>query len=247
MASPSVLVDISRVAGLDGIAVAENHLIIGALTRHRTVERSSEVAQHVPLLSQAMPFVAHPAVRNRGTFGGSLAFADPAAELPACCVALDAQLVLVSRCGERRVPARQFFKGLYETVLRPDELLARAEIPLRKSGHRSVFLELARRRGDYAIAGIAAHGAYAQGRFTGVSAVFLGVADRPVPTPTLSFLLEGKAHSAELARGIAAAVSRDVAAQRDLYHDAAVKQHLARVLAARAVAKLAEHPECQGN
>ena len=117
LSSPAVLVDITGVPGLAGIAVRGNVLRIGALTRHREIERSREVAEHAPLLAQAAPHIAHVAIRNVGTIGGSLAHADPAAEWPACCVALDADIVLASRSGERRVKAREFFKGLFETAL----------------------------------------------------------------------------------------------------------------------------------
>jgi len=156
LSSPAVLVDITGVPGLAGIAVRGDVLRIGALTRHREIERSREVAEHAPLLAQAAPHIAHVAIRNVGTIGGSLAHADPAAEWPACCVALDADIVIASRSGERRVKARDFYKGLFETALGAGELIAAVELPLLGTGYRSVFLELARRHGDYAMVGVAA-------------------------------------------------------------------------------------------
>ena len=135
------------------------------------------VRRHVPLLAEAVPLIAHPAIRNRGTIGGSLAFADPAAELPACCVALDATIVARSAAGERRIPAAQFFTGLYATALAPNELIAAVEFPVAKPGERSVILELARRSGDYAMAGVAAKAQLDGGALVEPRLVFFGVGD----------------------------------------------------------------------
>src|SRR5438067_6831411 len=148
LASPELLVDITGLRELATIERRNGSLRIGALVTHAMLERSREVAEWVPLLAQAVVHVAHPAIRNRGTLGGSLALADPAAEYPACALALDATLVLTSRRGERRVAAAHFFRALFETDIRPGELLVAAEFP---RGERSVFIELARRHGDYAI------------------------------------------------------------------------------------------------
>jgi len=243
LAAPSVLIDINGLAGLAGIGVAGDLVRIGALTRHRTLERSAEIARLTPLLALAMPHVAHAAIRNRGTFGGSIAFADPAAELPACSVALDAQFVLTGRGGERRVAARRFFKGLYETALEPGELLSAAEFPALKPHYRSAFLELARRHGDYAIAGVAAHAAFRDGRFSDASIVFFGVGDRPVLAPATAAALEGQAYSGDLLESVKAAVASDVQPDADLYHSGATKLHLVQVLAARAVTALAHDRE----
>ena len=124
---------------------------IGALTTHTEIERSAEIPKHVPLLADAVRHIAHPAIRNRGTLGGSIALADPAAEYPACLAALDATIVLQSKAGERMVKAEEFFKGLFEVDLETGELVAAVEIPALLKDERSVFLELARRHGDYAI------------------------------------------------------------------------------------------------
>ena len=119
LSSPSLLVDINGIAGLDGIRVAGGMVEIGAMVRHVTPERSSDIAKHAPLIARAMPHIAHPAIRNRGTIGGSLAYADPAAELPACLVALDGEIDIVGPQGKRTVKADDFFKGLFETALGP--------------------------------------------------------------------------------------------------------------------------------
>jgi carbon-monoxide dehydrogenase medium subunit len=155
MAQPGLLIDINRIPGLSGIATDGANLVIGARTRHAAVLASPLVRAHAPLLSQALEHVAHPAIRNRGTLGGSLALADPAAELPACAVCLDARVVTVGLLGERAHPADGFFQGLYATALVPGELVVRVEIPLRGPDWRFVFQEVARRHGDFAIAGVA--------------------------------------------------------------------------------------------
>src|SRR5438309_10815147 len=145
LAAPELLVDITGLRELASIERRANVLRIGALVTHATLERSREVAEHVPLLAQAAAEVAHPAIRNRGTLGGSLALADPAAEYPACALALNATFILLSKKGERKVKAGEFFKGLFETDLRSAEILAAAEFP---SADKSVFVELALRLGD---------------------------------------------------------------------------------------------------
>jgi carbon-monoxide dehydrogenase medium subunit len=169
LASPSVLIDIGRIAGLDGIEMRDGVLRIGALARHESVLRNAMVAQHVPLLTEALRHVAHPAIRSRGTFGGNLAHADPASELPACMLALNATIEATSPRGTRRIAAEDFFTGLFQTALEPDEMLTAAEIPL--PAPTWFFQEIARRSGDYAIVGLVA---------SGTRLAFFSVADRPV-------------------------------------------------------------------
>jgi carbon-monoxide dehydrogenase medium subunit len=234
LAAPEVLVDITGIEALAGISVMDGKLKIGALTRHREVERSAEVAKHCSLLTQAAPHIAHVAIRNSGTFGGSIALADPAAEWPACCLALDATLVLVSRKGERRLPAREFFKGLYATALGPAELVLAVEIPLLQN-HRSVFLELARRRGDYAIVGIAAVAKIEGGRLHDVRLAYLGGGDVPKLARNAMQAVEGKAAPADLSRELA----KDLTPLADLENKPETKLHLANVLTRRALAALA--------
>jgi carbon-monoxide dehydrogenase medium subunit len=214
LSSPELLVDITGLPGLSDIQVLNGVVRIGALVTHTGMEQSAEIAKHVPLLAQAVPHVAHAAIRNRGTLGGSLALADPAAEYPACAVALEAVLVIKNKATERRVRAVDFFKGLFETDLKPGELLVAAEFPVSTKPDRSVFLELTRREGDYAIVGLAAH----NDRF-----VFLNTGDRPV---LFSF---GK--GLEEARRV---LKTDLKPPADLYNNAATKRHLAGVLLERA-------------
>lgn len=239
LAAPAVLVDINGLAELAGVSVDGDTVRVGALTRHRTLEQSPDIARHLPLVCKAMPYVAHPAIRNRGTFGGSVAFADPAAELPACCVALDARIELASKSGRRFVHARQFFKGLYETDMRPGEVLLGAEFPKWQAGYRSAFLELARRHGDYAIVGVAVQGRFQDGYFSDVSIVFFGVGAMPVLAANAAAALEAAPFAPSTVTAVQSAVSGDLDPFDDIYHSAATKLHLARVLAGRAVNALA--------
>ena len=215
LAAPELLVDIGGLPGLSKIELAGNVVRIGALCTHAQVEGSAEVKQHLPLIAEAVGHIAHPAIRNRGTLGGSLALADPAAEYPACAVAMDATLILSGRKGERRVKAVEFFKGLFETDLKADEILAGAEFP---KADKSVFLELTRRHGDYAIVGLAGVARGAEKRIA-----FFGYGSKPV-------LIRPK--SLEEAKK---SLGEPVA---DLYHSAATKAHLAKVLLDRAWTKL---------
>ncbi len=218
LSAPELLVDITGLAELRGIALEQDVVRIGALTTHADIERSAQIRKHLPLLADAVVHVAHPAIRNRGTFGGSVSLADPAAEYPACLVALDATIVLRSRANERMVRAEHFFKGLFEVDLREGELVAGAEIPAFLKDERSVFLELARRQGDYAIVGLAGVTSASRKRIA-----FFGLGAKPV-------LLQPK--SLEEAKASSPAPSAD------LYNTAATKLHLAKVLLDRAWTKL---------
>ena len=233
VAAPKVLVDINRIAGLAGVKVTRNHIRIGALTRHVELERSTDIARHLPLIAAAMPHIAHPAVRNRGTFGGSCALADPAAELPACALALGATFVVAGRKGERRVTAQEFFRGLYATALKAGELLVAAEFPLPKPAYACAFGELARRHGDYAMVGVAAHGSTQGQKFSDVRVALFGVGDRPVRAARLERALDGRPAAAKTIEDALAALDSDLDPRADLHASAATKRHLAKVLAGR--------------
>jgi carbon-monoxide dehydrogenase medium subunit len=239
LAAPELLIDITRLPGLSGIEVRNGAVSIGALTTHAAIERSAEIRRHLPLLAQAAPHIAHAAIRNVGTIGGSLALADPAAEWPACCVALDAQLALAGKAGTRRVKAREFFKGLYATALRPDEVLTQIEIPAAAADYRSAFVEAAQRRGDYAIAGLAAVAKNARGVLSDLRLAFLGVGPAPVLARAAMAAMEGKRASADAMAAAAQALSRDLDPGADLYSSAATKMQIARALTGRALAALA--------
>lgn len=237
LSEPRLLIDITGLAALRGISAAAGVLRIGALTRHAELGRDPLVARHAPLLAEAVPLIAHPAIRNRGTLGGSLAYADPAAELPACIVALDATLVLASAGGERRVKAAAFFTGLLETALRPGELIAAVEVPAGTPAQRSAIVEVARRSGDYAMAGLAAWVTLEGARVAAARLVYFGVGSGPVLAPGAMAALEGHALGAESIAAAQAALARDLDPPSDLHGPPEMKRHLARVLAARALSR----------
>ncbi|NKC29254.1 FAD binding domain-containing protein [Falsiroseomonas selenitidurans] len=232
LSSPGILLDINGVEALRGIGFADGVLRIGALTRHAELGADPLVARHAPLLARAVPHIAHAAIRTRGTIGGSLALADPAAELPACALALDATLVLASRGGERRVAAVDFFQGLYQTALRGDEVLAAVEIASR-AGQACTLQELARRHGDYAIVGLAAQ---AGPPGAGVALAWFGVGGTPLRTPRAEAALV----AGDLA-GAQAALAGEIDPPADLHGPPALRHHLARVLLGRAAAALKGH------
>jgi aerobic carbon-monoxide dehydrogenase medium subunit len=240
--SPELIVDIGDIAELRGIAVTGDTLRIGALTRHVDLQNSPEIAAQVPLLTQAIAHVAHPAIRNRGTIGGSLAHADPAAELPACMVALDAAIIVRGPTGERRVPAQDFFTGIYETVLSADELLVAVEIPAPPKNAAHFFCEFARRHGDYGIVGLAAQSVVAGDVLTDLRLAYFAVSDRPVLAGTAAKLLNVAVTPAVLSE-VSKALAEELDPEEDQQASASMRRHLARVLLARCVAALLARPE----
>jgi carbon-monoxide dehydrogenase medium subunit len=236
LAQPAMLVDLGSVRELVGIdPTADGGLRIGAMTRHVDVERSDLVRERAPLLYEAMPHVAHPQIRSRGTLGGSLAHADPSAELPAVMLALDATFVLRGTRGERRIPATAFFTGLFETALAPGELLVAVEIPARVPGSGSAFLEVARRLGDYALAGVAVEVALDHAVLISTARVaLLSVGPGPVLAPTDDLI--GQPADDATFRGCADRVQDALDPPGDIHADAAYRRHLAGVLTRRALA-----------
>jgi aerobic carbon-monoxide dehydrogenase medium subunit len=230
--SLDLLVDITGIAALRGIAIEGGIVKIGALTRHADLLGSREIADHAPLLAKAVAHVAHPAIRNRGTIGGNLAHADPASELPACMQVLGARMVLRGPSGERRVDAADFFLGLYQTALAEGEMLVAVEFPAIQAGERSYFHEFARRRGDYAIIGLAAQAKIANGRIEAVRLAYFGVGDRATLCPAAARLLLQPYTPAVLAEA-QAALAQDLHPQSDHHASAAMRLHLARVLLSR--------------
>ncbi|HWC94437.1 MAG TPA: xanthine dehydrogenase family protein subunit M [Pseudolabrys sp.] len=233
LSQPALLIDINGIGGLDGIALEDGRLEIGALTRHAAAERSEAVARHAPLIARAMPHIGHRAIRNRGTLGGSIAFADPAAELPACLLALDGEVDAVGPKGKRTVKAADFFKGLFETALGPQDVLTAIRVPAAGPQTRTGFAELARRHGDYAMVGLAGC-ARADGKgLADVRQAFFGVGAMPV---------RAKKSEAALAAGDvdAAVKALDLDPPDDVQATAKVKKHLAGVLLRRVAAQLLE-------
>jgi carbon-monoxide dehydrogenase medium subunit len=235
--SPELIVDIGAIAELRGIAVKGDVLCIGALTRHVDLQRSPEVVLHAPLLTEAIAHVAHPAIRNRGTLGGSLAHADPASELPACMVALNATIVVSGQAGERRMAAEDFFQGIYETDLSPQELLTAVELPVARKNSAHYFHEFARRHGDYAIAGLAAQAIVQGDVFDELRLVFFAVGDRPVLAKAANRLIK-TAITAEALSEASTALGQELAPEGDQQASAAMRRHLAKVLMARCVSAL---------
>jgi len=222
MARPDVLVDLNRIAGLAYIREDDGAIAIGAMTRMADLLASPLVARHLPLLTLALPHLAHPAVRNRGTIGGSVALADPAAEMPALLLALGGAIVLLGPNGRRTVPADDFFLGIYETLREADELVV--EIRLPKGGGPFGFYELARRHGDYAMAGVAV-------ALEAPRIAFFGVADRAIRAPGAEAALAGRGADA-LANAVAAL---DLPVAGDLHTAADTKRHYAGVVLKRAL------------
>ena len=242
LAQPQLLVDISGIASLKGIQVQGQVLHIGALTTHHALLQSDLVARHAPLLAQAVPHVAHLAIRNVGTIGGSLALADPAAEYPAVALALNATLVAMGPQGQRRIAVADYFKGLYQTALAPDELLLGVEIPLAQSNQRFHFDELSRRRGDYAMVGLACALTLDATRVKEARLALLAVGDGPVLAHGAMQALAGQSITEATIQAAQQALAQDLQPNGDLQADPATKIHLARVLLGRALNALRSAP-----
>lgn len=236
--SPEIILDISRLAELRGIAVVGSAIRIGALTRHADLLASELIALSCPLLKMAAAHIAHPAIRNRGTIGGSLALGDPAAELPACVVALDATIVVMSTGGERRIPARDFYTGLYANALATNEMIVAIEIPFLKADEVDGFLELVRREGDYAMVGVAARGVYAGGAFASLALAYFAAGDRPIQARRAAAALVGRPLDVAAVDAAVMALAGDLPDFADLQADVAVRRHLAGVLLRRVLAQM---------
>jgi aerobic carbon-monoxide dehydrogenase medium subunit len=235
LSHPALLIDINGIVGLDGIVRKNGHVEIGALVRHAQAERSAEIARHAPLIAAALPYIGHPAIRNRGTIGGSIAFADPAAELPACLVALDGEVDVTGPQGQRTVMAGDFFKGLFETALAAREVLTAIRVPAASADARFGFAEFARRHGDYAMAGLAACARGSGNELHEPRLVYFGVGSTPVRAR--------RAEAALAAGDLAAAVTalaNDLAPPDDVQAASAVKRRLAGVLLRRVAEQLME-------
>src|SRR5215475_3576541 len=237
LSQPALLVDINDIDGLDRITLRNAHIEIGALVRHAQAERSAEIAQAAPLIALALPHIGHPAIRNRGTVGGSLAFADPAAGLPACVIALDGEIEIVRPQGQLTVKADDFFKGLFETALTPRDVLTAIRVPAAGADTRVGFAEFARRHGDYAMVGLAACARAEGRRLVSPRLVFFGVGPTPMRARHAErALAEGDAEAA------AHALTQDLDPPDDVHASPAVKTHLAGVLLRRVARQLARAP-----
>jgi carbon-monoxide dehydrogenase medium subunit len=236
LSAPGILLDIGRIAALRGVMLRDGVLHIGALTRHADLLASPEVRAHAPLIAQAVAHVAHPAIRSRGTIGGSLANADPAAELPACVLALQARLVAESeRGGQRVIPADGFFTGLFSTALAPDEILTAIEVDAAGPEDCWGFEELARRSGDYAIVGLVAQGRAQGAVLDEVRLGYFSVGTGPTLAQGAAAAMVGQPITPDTLRDAQAALADDLAPHDDLQASAATRLELARVLLRRVV------------
>lgn len=237
--APEILVDISDIAALRSIAVEQGRVRIGALARHADVLASDVIASNLPLLSAALPYVAHPAIRNRGTIGGNLAHADPASELPACMMALGADLILAGPEGERRIAADGFFTGIYETALRPNELVVAIEIDVQPASQRVFFDEYARRLGDYAIVGIAAVADVTDGVIERLKMAYFAVGSKATLASKAASRIVGQSVTPDTIADAQSALADDLDPQDDQQASGAMRLHLARTLLGRCVSSLA--------
>jgi CO/xanthine dehydrogenase FAD-binding subunit len=237
LAQPAALIDLNGVPELAYLRESNGGLEIGAMTRQRTLERSPLVAEVAPLLAATMPYIAHSQIRNRGTLGGSLAHADPAAELPAVMVALDADFHLAGTQGQRMIPAASFYQGLFTTELAPDEILVQIDVRALPPNSGWSVQEFARRHGDYAIVGVAAVVQLdATGRCSNARLVYLSVGDGPTPAPNAVASLKGQAPTAEaIAAAAKIAANEDIDPLGDIHASVAYRRHLVEVLGRRAL------------
>jgi carbon-monoxide dehydrogenase medium subunit len=240
LSSPKVLIDIANLRDLTGQFYENDVVRLGALTRHRELMSSEIVRKHLPLLRDAAPYIGHVAIRNRGTIGGSLAYADPAAELPACAVALGATLVLGSAKGERDVKAEDFFKGLFETDLHPGELIIAVKFPAVPAGTSTGIAELARRHGDFALAGVAAVAMLRANTIETARVVYFGCVDRARVATSVSNALSGVTAPLEDSSAYDAAIRQDLTPDDTPGLRADTKLHMAAVLTRRVLNSMAE-------
>jgi carbon-monoxide dehydrogenase medium subunit len=235
LAAPSRLIDLNRVAELAYVAPRDGGLAIGAMTRQRAVERSALAARQAPLLADALPWVGHFQIRNRGTVGGSLSHADPAAELPAVALSLDARFTARGPAGERTIAAADFFVSQLTTALAPTELLTEVWLPASPPGSGSAWMELARRHGDYALVGVAAVVTLAGDRIGAARLALTGVGDRPVRAKDAEARLAGESLTPAVLADAAEAVRRAIDPGGDIHATPAYRRHVAGVLVVRAV------------
>ena len=233
LSEPSVLIDITDLTELKGITLVGDQLRIGALVTHTEIEDSELIAKHAPLLKAAAPHIAHRAIRNLGTWGGSLAYGDPAAEWPACSLALRATMIIQGPGGARRISANDFFIDLYTTSLEPDEILVATEMPIATSQEVFYFHELARRHGDYAVAGLAAVAQKQGDVLTKCAFTFFSVSSKPVMATKAQDLVNGKKLNDELIGKAVAATREEIEAIADITNSAEAKEHLMGVLLER--------------
>ncbi len=241
LARPAVLIDINGLSQLSSVSATDGRVAIGAMTREYVAEDSATVGDTVPLLAAALPLIGHEAIRSRGTIGGSLAHADPAAELPAVALALDAEFVVRSRAGERVVPAADWFQGYLATSRQPDEILTEVRFPAVRPGTGVSFLEVVRRHGDFAIVGLAASLTLTDGAISDARLAFAGVADVPVRAADAEDLLAGERPSAELFDEAARRATDGIDPPADLNGSSEYRKKVAATLVRRGLRAAADN------
>jgi carbon-monoxide dehydrogenase medium subunit len=241
LARPAVLIDVNGVDELSGVSVTGGQVTIGAMTREYMAEESPAVADAVPLLAAALPLIGHEAIRSRGTIGGSLAHADPAAELPAVALALDAEFVVRSRSGVRVIQAADWFQGYLTTARRPDEILVEVRFPAAGAGAGVAFQEVARRHGDFAIVGLAVSLTLADGTVSDARLAFSGLADVPVRAADAEGLLVGERPSPELFEEAARRATAGLDPPADLHGSSEYRKKVAATLVRRGLQTAADN------
>jgi carbon-monoxide dehydrogenase medium subunit len=238
LARPAVLVDIGRVEALTEIEV-NGAVRLGSMVRQAAVERSPELAAKLPLLAQALKLVAHPGIRSRGTIGGSAAHADPASEIPAVLVALDARITVQGPAGERTIPASEFFVSTFMTSREPEELVTAVEVPTASATSRCAFLEVARRHGDYALVGVAVTSDFdAEGRLVSPRIVVTNVADVPFVATRAQDGLDGQQLDDDSIASAAALAAEDMNPVSDVHATAEYRRDIGETLVRRALQTL---------
>lgn len=238
LAAPEVLIDINGLKELDYVRLEGGRLLIGALTRHSTLARSPVVRDACPLLHHAYRHVAHETIRNRGTLGGNLSHADPASEMPAAMLALEATMTLRSATRQRVVPAADFFLGLFATAAEPDEMLTEIALPIAPPGQRAAFQEVSRRKGDFALVGVAIAVVVADGRCRDARIACCGVAERALRLTKAEARLNGQAATLETAQACARTAEESVDPQSDAKASAEYRRQLIGALVGRMLADL---------
>jgi CO/xanthine dehydrogenase FAD-binding subunit len=242
LARPAVLIDINRIPELAGVDLSRTDQVrLGAMTRYRALERDGDFLKICPLFADALPHIAHPAIRNRGTVGGNLSHADPASELPAIAIAVRAKMRIKSSRGERELAASDFFVGLLATDIQPDEMLVEVTLPKTPPKSGSCFMELARRRGDFALAGVAAIVSLDDDDcVTHLRLALCGVGETPVDASTAAASLIGQKCTEAAIEAVAADVQKALAPSGNIHASPEYQRHIAGVLIRRAIAAARE-------
>jgi len=243
LARPALLIDINGLRELSEVSSANGSVSVGAMTREYVAEDSETIADTVPLLAAALPLIGHEAIRSRGTIGGSMAHADPAAELPAVARALDAEFVVSSKSGDRVIPAAEWFEGYLTTSRRADELLVEVRFPAARRGTGVSFQEVARRHGDFAIVGLAASLTLSDGVISDARLAFAGLSDVPVRGAEAEQLLVGERPSADLFDEVARQATADLDPPADLHGSSDYRKKVAATLVRRGLQAAADNAD----